>query len=370
MAISTATLPVTVTNTASGGTAPTPGQRSPLSSGLPVQPTPGEVEISSERPAAAEQQTAFNDALLSIINGLLQGQGKELKTQVVAGMAADKDDRSSEETAEATSDTPATPQQMLDALLMASQLPVRPVTLNATPSQSGEAVMMGHRSAGGMASLPVDGRTAGVQPGAGAPDAPRILASPLLTQGMQSVTPQPLATPLGDAAGAFTAAMHPQREAVTGSEKQAPLATQLSTLTLEGGEKRWAQQLQSALGERLQLQVKNQIQHATIRLDPPDMGKIDISMQIENGRLQVHINASQGEVYRALQQVSNDLRQSLTEQNVLQVNVQVSSQPGQQHEGRERQFAQAQATVLAGAEPENTAQDSERHDDKSVLLTV
>lgn len=141
-----------------------------------------------------------------------------------------------------------------------------------------------------------------------------------------------------------------------------------ATLRLEPESSRWAQQLQSALGERLQVQVKDQIQHATIRLDPPEMGKIDIAVQIENGRVQVTINANQGEVYRALQQVSNDLRQSLTEQNFVQVNVQVSSQNGQR-DGQQQSAPQKQPEkVMAAVSLETDA--SMRREDASVLLTV
>ncbi|AJZ91872.1 hypothetical protein VW41_05565 [Klebsiella michiganensis] len=147
---------------------------------------------------------------------------------------------------------------------------------------------------------------------------------------------------------------------------ETPLAS--ATIKLAPDSSRWTQQLQSALGERLQVQIKDQIQHATIRLDPPEMGKIDIAVQIENGRVQVTINASQGEVYRALQQVSNDLRQSLTEQNFVQVNVQVSSQNGQRDGGQQQASREQQQDVIAALDLE--AQATERREDASVLMTV
>ncbi|WP_439411890.1 flagellar hook-length control protein FliK [Enterobacter ludwigii] len=135
----------------------------------------------------------------------------------------------------------------------------------------------------------------------------------------------------------------------------------------------WAEQLHSALGDRLQLQIQNQIQHATIRLDPPNMGKIDISMQVDNGRLQIHINASHGDVYRALQQVSNELRQTLADKNFIQVNVQVSSQhPGQpsHQEGRQKNFTGQQEQISASTEREDTGRSSSDKDDESIILTV
>ena len=121
---------------------------------------------------------------------------------------------------------------------------------------------------------------------------------------------------------------------------------------------------------RDRIQVRNQVQHATIRLDPPEMGKVDISLQIENGRMQVHISASNGETYRSLQQISNELRQSLTEQNFVQVNVQVSSQSGQ-HQQRQQQSGSAQeANPMAGAVIDADDGFTTADHDDSVLLTV
>ena len=131
------------------------------------------------------------------------------------------------------------------------------------------------------------------------------------------------------------------------------------------------QQLQHALGERLNLRVNNQIQHATIRLDPPDMGKIEISLHFEAGKLQVQINAGQGDVYRALQQVSNDLRQALTEQHFVDVDVQVSSQSAQQQQRQDKQQEQqgeTPAAILANDTESRHA--SERRSDDSILMTI
>ena len=101
------------------------------------------------------------------------------------------------------------------------------------------------------------------------------------------------------------------------------------------------------------------------------MGKVDISLQIENGRMQVHISASNGETYRALSQISNELRQSLTEQNFVQVNVQVSSQSGQSQQGRgEQQMFAPERGPAAGAEIADETSQSTVNQDDSVLLTV
>lgn len=358
-------------------------------SGLPIAAgSPAQAGVNGQQankaadptqPAPAEQQTAFNDALLSIINGLLQGQGKEVKPLIVAGATTDKsDEKKGKDTETTLTAQSTTPQQMLDSLLMASQQPLGLVTLSSTPSQTGDALLMNHRSgvngnvvASGNIHGGISPLAASLQANSASPVIEQnAQPMPVITKGMQSVVPQPLVSALGEAPAPLAQAVSGQSTPAVSNDKAASFQTQLATMKLEGGEDRLAQQLHAALGERLQVQVKNQIQHATIRLDPPDMGKIDISMQIENGRMQVHINASQGEVYRALQQVSNDLRQSLTEQNFVQVNVQVSSQSGQQQGGKEPPFSDAQAAVLASAEPDSDSQQTDLREDDSVLLTV
>ncbi|CNC12485.1 flagellar hook-length control protein FliK [Yersinia intermedia] len=139
-----------------------------------------------------------------------------------------------------------------------------------------------------------------------------------------------------------------------------------SQLTLADNQKEWSQQLRSVLGERLQMQVESKVQHATIRLDPPDMGKIDISLHMEGGKLQVHINASQGDVYRALQQTSAELRQTLIGQNSAAVEVQISANSQQQQ--RQQQNQQQQPDILAARHIETQVDTSA--DDGTLLITV
>lgn len=139
-----------------------------------------------------------------------------------------------------------------------------------------------------------------------------------------------------------------------------------SQLTLAKSQPEWSQQLRTVLGERLQLQVENKVQHATIRLDPPDMGKIDISVHMEGGKLQVHINASQGDVYRALQQSSAELRQALTGQNSAAVEVQISANSQQQQ--RQQQQQKPHDDILAARHIET--QVDMGIDDGTLLITV
>ncbi|WP_016256114.1 flagellar hook-length control protein FliK, partial [Yersinia pestis] len=141
-----------------------------------------------------------------------------------------------------------------------------------------------------------------------------------------------------------------------------------SPLTLANNREEWPQQLRMALGERLQVQADNRVQHATIRLDPPDMGKIDISIHFEGGKLQVNINANQGEVYRALQQSSAELRQTLIGQNSTEVNVQVSANSQQQQQQPRHSNHHGQADILAAQHFESQAEINA--DDGTLLITI
>ncbi len=142
-----------------------------------------------------------------------------------------------------------------------------------------------------------------------------------------------------------------------------------SPLTLANNRQEWPQQLRMALGERLQVQADSRVQHATIRLDPPDMGKIDISIHFEGGKLQVNINANQGEVYRALQQSSAELRQTLIGQNSAEVNVQVSANSQQQQQQQQRHPSHhGQADILAAQHFESQAEKNA--DDGTLLITI
>ncbi|MFQ6285231.1 flagellar hook-length control protein FliK [Yersinia enterocolitica] len=139
-----------------------------------------------------------------------------------------------------------------------------------------------------------------------------------------------------------------------------------SQLTLAKNRSEWSQQLHTVLGERLQMQVENKVQHATIRLDPPEMGKIDISVHMEGGKLQVHINANQADVYRALQQTSAELRHALIGQNSGAVEVQISAHSQQQQ--RQQQNQPQQADILAAQHIESEVDTSA--DDGTLLITV
>lgn len=126
------------------------------------------------------------------------------------------------------------------------------------------------------------------------------------------------------------------------------IAAKPATLSMdELGEK-----LTTLLKDQIHFQLNKQQQISTIRLDPPSLGKLEIAVQLDSGKLMVHIGASQGEVCRALQQFSEDLRQHLTAQNFMEVNVQVSSEgQSQQQQQSGHQQEEVSAALLLNDEP-------------------
>ncbi|MDH1264446.1 flagellar hook-length control protein FliK [Pseudomonas sp. GD03944] len=157
----------------------------------------------------------------------------------------------------------------------------------------------------------------------------------------------------------------------TGTQPTAHSALPERTLKLQGPEHKWGEQMLHALRENVEMQVQQRMQSATIRLDPPELGSMEIFLSHESGRLSVQISAAQADVARLLQSTSERLRQELVGQNFMQVSVGVSSdgQSGQQHARQERTprfdeepgvAANLTAPVQSGA--------TQRRDD--VLITV
>ncbi|WP_296269682.1 flagellar hook-length control protein FliK [Pseudomonas sp. UBA6323] len=150
-----------------------------------------------------------------------------------------------------------------------------------------------------------------------------------------------------------------------------PLATE-RPLKLHAPQAQWGEQMLASLREHVDLQINQRIQNATIRLDPPELGSLEIFLSHESGRLSVQLSAANADVARLLQQTSERLRQELVGQNFVQVNVQVSADA---QGGRQQQQAQAQAwlaedAVAAAAVLPSGGERSATESASDVLVTV
>lgn len=141
-------------------------------------------------------------------------------------------------------------------------------------------------------------------------------------------------------------------------------------LKLQAPEAKWGEQMLHALRENVDLQIQQKIQSATIRLDPPELGSMEIMLSHESGRLNIQLSAANADVARLLQQTSDRLRQELVGQHFVQVNVQVGADSGGQ-QGQQRQRA-----ALAGEELPTAARQQEQQQSREsgrardVLITV
>lgn len=118
-----------------------------------------------------------------------------------------------------------------------------------------------------------------------------------------------------------------------GSATQAA-ATQTQMVPLNLGQNAW----ESNLGSRLQMMVGQNVQTAEIRLDPPELGALDIKIKITNDVASVNITSAHAQVRDALETAVPRLREMFAESGVSlgDVNVRQESFAQQQNSGDER----------------------------------
>ncbi|WP_206995172.1 flagellar hook-length control protein FliK [Trinickia mobilis] len=149
-------------------------------------------------------------------------------------------------------------------------------------------------------------------------------AEPRADSGARGVEPgQPVAAAAGNGWSALTA-LH------------AGDAREWLPVALKGAAPQaWQGQLMDALGERVEVQMKHGIGNATIRLDPPMLGSVQIDIRHENGALQVHLVATHDEVARQLETISQALQNQLAQKQYTDVAVVVRN-GGQTGQGEGR----------------------------------
>lgn len=130
---------------------------------------------------------------------------------------------------------------------------------------------------------------------------------------------------------------------------------------------KWGEQMLQVLHDRVTLQAQQNLQEAKIRLDPPDLGKLDLLVRVEGDRLSVQINANTVATREALMQVSERLRTELQEQNFVHVDVNVGSHSGQQKHAHEN--PQEDATIFAARESNSPLTQTTTHNSEHWLNT-
>jgi flagellar hook-length control protein FliK len=203
--------------------------------------------------------------------------------------------------------------------------------------------------------------------------APRALPETLPAKAVES-SDDALRSHLEQLASQIGASTQPAPPA--GASQTTPVATHgvERQLTLQAPSERWGEQLLNALRDSVELQLKHSQQSASIRLDPPELGRLEIYLSQDSARLTVQIHAAQGDVARLLQQGVERLRQDLSGPGQQQVDVQVSDGRGgqqqaqqQSQQGRPAPWFE-EAPLGAAAEPSEEPGADERPRD--VLVTV
>jgi flagellar hook-length control protein FliK len=107
--------------------------------------------------------------------------------------------------------------------------------------------------------------------------------------------------------------------------------------------------------------IKNDVQHGFIRLDPPELGALEVRIQVTQDSTQVQITSQSHQVREALESQSIRLRESLTEQGLNLSSLDVSDQSAG---GSSNQSENSQASEEGLSDSDSKSQDF----DEDVIL--
>ncbi|WP_429121551.1 flagellar hook-length control protein FliK [Aeromonas allosaccharophila] len=122
-----------------------------------------------------------------------------------------------------------------------------------------------------------------------------------------------------------------------------PADYQWAPVRLSDNQSQWGQQLVNLLQDKVELQVNQQVKQAHIRLDPPELGRLELTVKLDGDRLSVQLNVTNPAVREAMIQSMERLRMSLAPHHAggVEVNVGQGSEQGQQERWQ-------QEKILAG----------------------
>ncbi|MGN5039997.1 flagellar hook-length control protein FliK [Aeromonas sp. 74A] len=90
-----------------------------------------------------------------------------------------------------------------------------------------------------------------------------------------------------------------------------PVDYQWAPVRLSDNQSQWGQLLVSLLQDKVELQVNQQVKQAHIRLDPPELGRLELTVKLDGDRLNVQLNVTNPAVRDAMIQSMERLRMSL-----------------------------------------------------------
>ncbi|MGL6315319.1 flagellar hook-length control protein FliK [Vibrio sp. WXL103] len=121
--------------------------------------------------------------------------------------------------------------------------------------------------------------------------------------------------------------------AQTSGEVQSTQA-EWAPIKVDENKQAWGQQMLSVLKDRVQMQMNQDISQARIRLDPPHLGTLELSVKVENHKVHVQLFASDPTLREAISSQAERLRTDLETKQLAgaSVDVDVSDQPQEQDE--------------------------------------
>jgi hypothetical protein len=280
---------------------------------------------------AADSSTAMREAAAPLVAGVPAEKSSELVPSDGDTESASQPPPEPEATSEAVNvTTMAALVALLPRLNATGSLAV------ATPSRPDEAVATRVGSAGSAGDGSLLVRQMSMAMAALVRESAPALLSESATTGLEGRAANGLA--------AATPAEGTQSLTTLAASVTATRGHEWSALKLESAPSQWGQQLLDTLKERVEMQVNQNIKQAHIRLDPPELGKLELTVRVEGDRLSVQLNASNPALREALLQSSERLRMSLSAQHSGGVDVNV----GQGDRQRDQASADEELPILAG----------------------
>lgn len=141
--------------------------------------------------------------------------------------------------------------------------------------------------------------------------------------------------------------------------------TEWAAVKIDTNAAKWGEQMMQVLHDRVSVQAQQNLQEAKIRLDPPELGKLDLLVRVEGDRLNVQINANASATREALMQVSERLRVELQNQHFVHVEVNVGTSDSQQghashpHQQSDQVITASQFANSGDGEAVNSSNQSE-----------
>lgn len=124
-----------------------------------------------------------------------------------------------------------------------------------------------------------------------------------------------------------------------------------------------AQNMLTPLREQLRFQIDQQIKHAEIRLDPPELGKLELNIRLDGDKLQVQIHAANPAIRDALLSGLDRLRADLAQEYGGTLDVDVgqggSGQQKDPEQGRPMAIAMNSSDALTATKSRDNAQQSQ-----------